>query len=197
MSYNFSTKEARIRQQVKMHAYKYSIVFHNTYPGFFGRIGCLEECWQFQRLVKVIEYFTTSSDCFRVSHCIWRQSGGILRTFISEDRMLPMLERLDPTAHKGEYHVISSNSFAFQLCNDSTCWPPGPILDQFSWTWGCQELFLEVEIQSSRRETRISSIQFHYPLDHKLSTRPESQDKILVHIRQQHEDQWHLEWAQG
>ena len=30
-----------------------------------------------------------------------------------------MLERLDPTAHKGEYHVISTNSFAFQLCNDS------------------------------------------------------------------------------
>ena len=79
-------------------------------------------------------------------------------------------------------------NFAMTLRMHSTCWPPGPILDQFSWTWGRQELFLEVEIQSSRRETRISSIQFLYPLDHKLSTRPESQDEILVHIRQQHED---------
>ena len=33
--------------------------------------------------------------------------------------MLSMLKRLDPTAHKGENHVISGNSFVFHLCNDS------------------------------------------------------------------------------
>ena len=31
-----------------------------------------------------------------------------------------MLQRLDSTAHKGENHVISSNSLIFHLCNDST-----------------------------------------------------------------------------
>ena len=94
MSYNFSAKEARIRQQVKMHAYKYSIVFHNTYPGFFGRIGCPEECWQFQRLVKVIEYFASSLDYFRLSHWLWGHPSGVLRAFISKSRMLSQLERL-------------------------------------------------------------------------------------------------------
>ena len=30
-----------------------------------------------------------------------------------------MLKRLDPTAHKGENHVISGNSLIFHLYNDS------------------------------------------------------------------------------
>ena len=34
---------------------------------------------------------------------------------------------------------------------------------------------MEVEIQSSRHETRISSTRVLYPLDHTISTRPEFQ----------------------
>ena len=119
MSYSFSAKEARICQKIKNFIYKYSAVSLRTNSSLLGRIGCPEKRWQLQRLVKVIEYFTTSSDCFEMSHCFGRQSGGILCTFISEGRMFPMLERLDPTAHKGEDHVISGNSLVFHLCNDS------------------------------------------------------------------------------
>jgi hypothetical protein len=45
MSYNFSAKEARIRQKIKNFIYKYLAAFFNTYPGLLGRIGCPEECW--------------------------------------------------------------------------------------------------------------------------------------------------------
>ena len=102
-----------------MHIYKYSIVFLNTYPGIFGRIGCREKCRQFQRLIKVIEYFTTPLDCLGVSHCFWRQSGGILCTFISEGRMFQMLERLDPMSDKGEDYTITSDSFVFEVGNSA------------------------------------------------------------------------------
>ena len=97
--------------------YKYSTMFLNTYPSLFGRIDCREECWKFQVLVEVVEYLATSLDCFRVSHCFWRKSGGILCTFISEGRMFPMLERLDPTSHKGEHYMITSDSFVFDISN--------------------------------------------------------------------------------
>ena len=60
ISYNSSAKKARIHQKVKMHIYMYSIVFLNTYPGLFRRIDCTEEWRQYQRLVEIIEYFTTS-----------------------------------------------------------------------------------------------------------------------------------------
>ena len=89
----------------------------NSYLGLFGRIGCREECWQFQGLVKVIEYFTTSLDCFRMSHCFWQKSGRILCTFISEGRVFPVLERLDPTTHKGEDHMITSDPFVLEISN--------------------------------------------------------------------------------
>ena len=117
MSYNSSTKKARIRQNIKMHIYKYSIVFLNTYPGLFRRIDFRKERWEFQVLVEIVDYFTTSSDYFRMSHCFWRESGGIFCTFISESRMLPTLNRLNPTTHKGKDHMITSNSFALQCCN--------------------------------------------------------------------------------
>ena len=84
MSYNFSAKEARIRQKIKNFNSKYSAVFPNTYPCIFGRILCPEECWKLQRLVEVIEYFAASLDYFRLSHWFWRHSGGILCTFVSE-----------------------------------------------------------------------------------------------------------------
>ena len=99
--------------------YKYSTMFLNTYPGLFGRIDCREECWQYQRLVEITEYFTTSPDCFRMSHCFWRESSGIFCTFISEGRMLPMLKRLNPTTHKGKDHMITSDSFVFEIRNGS------------------------------------------------------------------------------
>ena len=103
----------------------------NSYPGLFGRIGCREECWQFQGLVKVIEYFTTSYDHFRMSHCFWQKSGGILCTFISEGRMFPMLKRLNPTTHKGKNHMITSNSLVFEISNGAK-----NALELFA-TWSC------------------------------------------------------------
>ena len=120
MSYNFFMKKARIRQKIKkMLIYKYSTMFLNTYPGLFGRIDCREECWQYQRLVKIIEYFTASSDCFRMSYCFWRKSSGIFCAFISEGRMFSKLERQDPTTYKGKDYVITSNSFIFHMSNGS------------------------------------------------------------------------------
>ena len=120
MSYNFSAKEARIRQKIKNFNSKYSAVFPNTYPCIFGRILGPEEYWKLQRLVKIIEYFTTSSDYIRMCHWFWRHSGSIFYPFISEGWMLSMLKRLNPTAYKGVNYVISGNSLIFHLCNDST-----------------------------------------------------------------------------
>ena len=50
---------------------------------------------------------------------------------------------------------------------------------------GRHEFSQEVEIQSSRHETRNFSTRLLYPLDHKLSTRLVSPDEVLIHIRQQ------------
>ena len=47
MSYNSSAKKARIRQKIKMHIYKYSIVFLNTYPRSF------QEDWLQKRVMAV------------------------------------------------------------------------------------------------------------------------------------------------
>ena len=33
--------------------------------------------------------------------------------------MFSKLERLDPTAYKGEDHMITGNSFVFSICNGS------------------------------------------------------------------------------
>ena len=117
MSYNFATNEARIRQKVTNFIYKYSTVFLSTYSGFLGRIGCPEEYWKLQGFVKVVEYFATSSDYLRLSHRFRGHSGRILCTFISEGRMFSMLERLDPTTHKGEDHMVTGNSFVFPTGN--------------------------------------------------------------------------------
>ena len=54
-----------------------------------------------------------------MSHCFWRESGGIFCTFISEGRMLPTLKRLIPTTHKGKDYMIASNSFVFEFCNSA------------------------------------------------------------------------------
>ena len=64
-------------------------------------------------------YFATSSDYFRMCHCFWRESGGIFGTFISEGRMLPTLERLNPTTHKGKDDMVTSDSFVFEIRNGS------------------------------------------------------------------------------
>ena len=45
MSYNSSAIKARIRQKIKMHDYKYLIVFLNTYSSIFRRIDCRKNCW--------------------------------------------------------------------------------------------------------------------------------------------------------
>jgi len=71
MSYNFSAKKTRVHQKIKEHIYKYSTVFLNTYPGLFRRIDFRKERWEFQVLVEIVDYFTTSSDYFRMSHCFW------------------------------------------------------------------------------------------------------------------------------
>ena len=110
----------------------------NSYPGLFGRIGCREE------------YFTTSYDHFRISHCFWREPSGIFCTFISEGRMFPTLKTLDLTTHKGEDHMLSCNSFVFEIGNGaknaldlfatgSCTWPVcldlGGTNNSF-WKWG-------------------------------------------------------------
>ena len=74
-------------------------------------------------------------------------------------------------------------AMAFRM--HSTCSPPGPLLDQFFGLGGHEEFFLEVEIQSSRHETRIFSTRLLYPLDHKPSTRLGSQDGVLIHNHRQ------------
>ena len=176
--------------------------FPNTYPCILGRILCPEERWKLQRLVKVVEYFAASLDYFRLSHWFWRHSSRILCTFISEGRMFPKLKRLDPTAYKGEDHMITGDSFILPICNGSedalnllaTRSITRPV---FLDLGGHQELFLEVEIQSSRHETRISSTRVLYPLDHTLSTHPESQGGVSGHIRQRGKVWWHSRWEQG
>ena len=97
---------------------KYSTVLLH-YPGLFGWIDCRKECWQYQGPVEIVKYFATSSDYFRMSNYFRRESGGIFCTFINEGRMLSTLKRLNPTTHKGKYHMITNNSFVFELCNGS------------------------------------------------------------------------------
>ena len=91
--------------------------FQTTYPCILGRIVCPEERWKLQRLVKVVEYFAAPLDYLRLSHWFWRHSGRVLCAFISEGTMLPMLERLDPTAYKRKDYMITSDSFIFQMSN--------------------------------------------------------------------------------
>ena len=78
-----------------------------------------------------------------------------------------------------------------------TCLPPGPVIDQFSWTWGRLEFFLKVEIQNSQHETSNSSTRLLYLLDHKSSTRLRSQDGVPIHIRRRQQDWWHRGQEQG
>ena len=56
---------------------------------------------------------------FRMSHHLRRESGGIFCTFISEGRMLPTLERLNPTTHKGKDDMVTNDSFVFEIRNGS------------------------------------------------------------------------------
>ena len=100
-TYNFSTKEAKkFFRRSKMLTTSTRHDFQTTYPCILGRIVCPEERWKLQRLVKVVEYLAAPLDYLRLSHWSWRHSGRVLCAFISESRMLPMLERLDPTAYK-------------------------------------------------------------------------------------------------
>ena len=73
----------------------------------------------------------------------------------------------------------------------STCLPPGPLLDQLSWTWGHQQSFLEVGIRSSQHGTRISSIWLPDLMDHKPSTRLGSQNRVPIHIPWRRRDWQH------
>ena len=101
MTYNFSAKEAKnSSEDKKMLTKSTRQCFPNTYPCILGRVFRPEECWKFQRLVKIVEYFAASPDYFRLSHWFGRHSDGILCAFISEGRILSKLERLDLTAYK-------------------------------------------------------------------------------------------------
>jgi hypothetical protein len=68
MSYNFSAKEARVYQKIKTLITSTRRCFFNTYPCIFGRILGPEKYWKLQGFVKIVEYFTTSSDYFRFRH---------------------------------------------------------------------------------------------------------------------------------
>ena len=91
--------------------------FQTTYPCILGRIVCPEERWKLQRLVKDVEYVAAPLDYLRLSYWFWRHSGWVLCAFISEGRMLPMLERLNPTTYKRKDYMITSDSFIFQMSN--------------------------------------------------------------------------------
>ena len=116
--------------------------FPNTYPCILRRVFRPEECWKFQRLVEVVEYFAASPNYFRLSHWFWRHSGGILCAFISEGRMLSKLERLDPTAFKGKDHIITGDSFIFQMSNGFedaiNLLATRSITRPVFWTWGAR-----------------------------------------------------------
>ena len=70
-----------------------------------------------EKSVGNIKYLATSSDYLRMSHCLWRESGGILCAFISEGRMFSMLKRLNSMTNKGKDYMITSNSFVFEFGN--------------------------------------------------------------------------------
>ena len=93
--------------------------FQNTYPCILGRILCPEERWKRQRLVEVVEYLAAPLDYFRLSHWFWRHPSRILYAFISKDRMLSELERLNSTTNKWVDHMISNDSSAFDNGNDT------------------------------------------------------------------------------
>ena len=63
--------------------------------------------------------------------------------------------------------------------------PPCPVLIQHARTWGRQEFSLEVEIQSSRHETRNFSTRLLYPRDYKICTCPKFQDRVSTNIPRQ------------
>ena len=74
----------------------------------------------------------------------------------------------------------------------STCLPPGPLLDQLSWTWGGhKQSFMEERIQSFQHGTRISSIRLLDLMVHKPSTRLGSQGGVPIHIPRRRRDWWH------
>ena len=54
--------------------------------------------------------------------------------------MFPTLKRLDPTTHEGEDHMLSSNSFVFEIGNGAKnaldLFATGPALNQFAWIRG-------------------------------------------------------------
>ena len=91
-------------------------LYKNIQRSSFSLIGTVKDWDKFLGIVGV-SFITTSSDYLRVSHCFGGHSGGVLCTFISESRMFSMLKRLDPTAHKGEDHMITGNSFVFPTGN--------------------------------------------------------------------------------
>ena len=91
-----------------------------------------------------------------------------------------MLEWLNPTANKGEDHMISSDSFVFDSGTQLAC---HQVLYSTSFLGlrGRQQLCLEVGIQNSQHGTKTSYIRILYPLDHKPSTCLGSQDRVLIH----------------
>ena len=176
--------------------------FQTTYPCILGRIVCPEERWKLQRLVKVVEYLAAPLDYLRLSHWSWRHSGRVLCAFISEGRMLPMLERLDPTAYKRNDYMITSDSFIFsneqwlsgcsQLARHQVLYSTSSL-----GLGGPQKFFLGGEIRSFQHETRIFSTRLLCPMDHKPSTRLGSQDGVLIHNPRQRRVWWNSERGQG
>ena len=95
--------------------------------------------------------------------------------------------------------MITGDSFIFSFCNGFE-----DALNLYATSFlgpgGHQELFLEVEIQNSRHETRIFSIRLLYLMDlmdHKPSTRLGSQDVVLNHNPRQWWVWWNSERGQG
>ena len=89
----------------------------NSYSCLFRWIDCRKECWQPQSVVEVVKYLAASFDYLSTRYCLWSKPGGIFYTFIYEGRVLPTLQGLDPTTHKGKDHMVACNSFVLGRCN--------------------------------------------------------------------------------
>ena len=116
MSYNSSAKKT-IHHNSKRLTYKYSKMLIDTYPGILGWIDYREECWKHQRVVELVEYYAAPFDYLRTRYCFWSKPGGIFYALISEGRMLPTPQGLNPMTHKGKRYMVANNSFFLQCCN--------------------------------------------------------------------------------
>ena len=106
--------------------------------------------------------------------------------FISKGSLLTALERLDPTAYKGKDHMITDDSFIFQMSNGfedalnllATRSTTRPVLLDLG---GTRNSFWKWRFKISDMKPDFFSTRLLYQLDHKPCTRLGPQDGVLIH----------------